>query len=283
MIAQTVIKADGRVEPFSMEKLKRSMRRSEVDARYAGDLAQEINQKLPQMTSTDEIRKMVKKNLSRYGHYNEARYSARESIMKLGPSGYPFEEFVGQIFEAMGLRASQGVIVRGECVTHEVDVMAVSEEKVDLAECKFHNSFGTKSDIKIALYVWARSQDIKSAWPRYGLQGKQMNNYWLITNTKLTDDAMTYALCKQMNVMSWNYPEKSSLSMLIDKYSLYPVTVLKRTKSHLVTALVERGIVTLKQFVNINRNSLVDLNAHDVDAALYEANEILIAGEGPII
>ncbi len=275
MVVQNVIKADGTVEPFSLEKLQRSMNRAALDPEEVNIFSQKLNGKLPDITSTDDIRRFVVKKLDKYHPYHSVRYSIRESMIKLGPSGYAFEQFIGQIFEAMGYHTSCGVVIRGECVTHEIDVMAINESKVDLAECKFHNTYGIKSDVKVALYIWARSQDVKSAWSHYGIQGKPMGHYWLITNTKLTDDATTYAQCKGLNVMSWNYPENNSLRLLIDKYGLYPVTSLKNSRANFVQALVDRGIVTLKQLINTDDRNLKDLNDHDVEFARREATQIL--------
>ena len=44
--------------------------------------------------------------------------------MELGPSGFPFEKLVGKILEQEGFETRVGVIVQGNCVQHEVDVIA---------------------------------------------------------------------------------------------------------------------------------------------------------------
>ena len=41
----------------------------------------------------------------------------------------------------------------GHCVEHEVDVMAWNENKLIIAEAKFHNAIGLKSDLKVALML----------------------------------------------------------------------------------------------------------------------------------
>src|SRR3989344_4295584 len=66
------------------------------------------------------------------------KYSLRHAIMELGPSGFPFEDFVAEIFRAKGFEAKTGQVVKGFCVEHEIDVVAWNEEKLIMVEAKLH-------------------------------------------------------------------------------------------------------------------------------------------------
>ena len=49
--------------------------------------------------------------------------------MELGPSGYPFERFIGAVMKSMGYQTSVGRIVSGRCVTHELDVIGRKKKR----------------------------------------------------------------------------------------------------------------------------------------------------------
>jgi len=132
--------------------------------------------------------------------YSKARYSLKQSIMLLGPTGYPFEDFMGRIFVEHGFKVQTRQVLNGRCVTHEVDVIAEKEGKKILVEAKFHNNPGTRSDVQVPMYVKSRFEDLKD---RY-----KFDEAWIATNTKTTIDADTYAHCSGMHIISWNSPEK---------------------------------------------------------------------------
>ena len=100
------------------------------------------------------------------------KYSLKRAIMELGPSGFPFEKFVAEIFKFKGYTAETGKLVKGFCVEHEVDVVAWNKDKLIMCEAKFHNDPGMKSDLKVALYVKARFDDLRKMTYKYGKERK---------------------------------------------------------------------------------------------------------------
>jgi len=56
----------------------------------------------------------------------------KKAILQLGPTGYPFERFVGELLKYQGYEAKVGQIVQGNCVQHEVDVVAKKGDTVFL-------------------------------------------------------------------------------------------------------------------------------------------------------
>jgi len=73
--------------------------------------------------------------------------------MELGPTGYPFERFIGAILEHQGYRVEIGIFAKGHCVMHEVDVIADMDDLRYMVECKFHNRQAHNSDVKVPLYT----------------------------------------------------------------------------------------------------------------------------------
>ena len=91
--------------------------------------------------------------------------------------------------------------VQGSCVVHEVDFLAENRDRVLIGEAKFHNQLGTKSDLKVALYVGARVEDVRKKMHASG--DRRQVEGWLVTNTKFTRAAVDYANCVNLNLISW--------------------------------------------------------------------------------
>ena len=63
---------------------------------------------------------------------------------------------------------------------------------------------------------------------------------WLITNTKFTENAITYSECAGIALLGWSYPHGAALKDFIRETGVYPVTVLttlsKAEKSRLIAS-----------------------------------------------
>ena len=170
------------------------------------------------------------------------RYRLKNAIMELGPTGYPFEIFVGKILETMGYQVETGVIVQGKCIQHEVDVVAKRPGEMIMIECKFHSGNQTKSGVQVPLYIQSRYLDVKSAWEeKYGKNIHYRGG--VVTNTRFSDDAIKYANCAGLLIISWDYPEETGLKYFIDRTGLHPVTSLISLTKKEKQYLLEKGIV----------------------------------------
>jgi len=226
-----VIKADGKVEPFSEEKVLHSIKRAGVPLDLQKAVLQTIKSKLYENIPTHDIYSYITDALSQSEEpYSKARYSLKQSIMLLGPTGYPFEDFIGRVFQEYNYTTQTRQVLMGKCVTHEIDVVAQKGKSKILIEAKFHNTPGARSDVQVPLYVNSRYQDLKEKY--------KFNEVWLVTNTKATTDAIAYAECAGMKIVSWNYPEKGSLRDIIEERNLHPITMLStlsvQQKAHLM-------------------------------------------------
>ena len=115
------------------------------------------------------------------------------------------------MIKSKGFAVEVGKIVEGFCVKHEVDVVGKKTGHHIMVECKLHNSLGIKSDVKVALYVQARFEDIKRKWEDQRDHDTKFHEAWLVTNTKLTLDAIRYAVCVRMKAIGWSYPDEDNL------------------------------------------------------------------------
>jgi len=203
------------------------------------------------------------------------RYHLRTALMELGPSGHPFEQFVGKLLEAEGFSTEVAIVARGRCISHELDVVAHKGNEHIMVECKFHNQYGTKSDAKVALYVQARFEDIEKRWRAEPEHGTKLHGVWLVTNTKLTSDATDYAKCVGMHALGWNYPEIDSLQELVERYGLHPLTCITRLNRSQKQALIDEGLVLCKDLpAHVEALQKIVGTKARVDEILREAREL---------
>jgi hypothetical protein len=54
-------------------------------------------------------------------------------------------------------------------------------------------------------------------------------------NTQVSNHAKKYAKCVGQQIFSWRYPASNSLEKIIEKYNLYPITILNLSQNELKT------------------------------------------------
>ena len=205
-----VVKATGETEPFSEIKIRSSIKRAGIPQKIQEEVVEHIKSKLYENIPTKEIYRHILEFLGQSSHpFNGTKYNLKQGIMDLGPTGYPFEDYISEILKSQGHTTQTRQILRGNCVSHEIDVIAEKDGKRIAVEAKFHNGLGTRSDVHVALYTKARFDDIK--------EKNDLDEAWIVTNTKATSDAITYAECNGIKVIGWNYPEKEVLGILSKK------------------------------------------------------------------
>ncbi len=250
-MAAMITKSSGRVEDFDIQKLISSLIRSGAPADVAEDIARDIELQIHPGARTREIYRKAKRLLRKYNHASGMRYSLKKAIFALGPSGYPFEKYFGKVLSRHGYTVETGRIIQGYCVQHEVDVIARTDDAWSFIECKYHRDAGKATDVKVALYVQARFLDIKRAAERSSAGGMMFHDGWLVTNTRCTSDAITYAECAGLRIVSWRYPEKNSLEHLIEQKRLYPVTVLHSVRRAMLDALFRADIILAQDIADM--------------------------------
>ena len=251
----TILKATGEREPFNRLKLLASLHKSGASPSISENVVDHIEKELVNEMTTEDIYKHAFAILSASKTPAAGRYSLRRSLAALGPSGYPFEKFVAEIFKRQGLETMTGQIIRGSCATHEIDVVAWNNEKLIFVEAKFHNEYYLKSDLKVALYIKARWDDLKEIKHSFGHSfgaKRSMDEGWLVTNTKFTSSAIEYSKCTNVKLVGWNYPEKGNLQNMIEAAGLHPITCLTSLLSNEKQELLRQGVVLCKNIRSEN-------------------------------
>lgn len=221
-----ITKASGDKVPFIEEKLSRSLSRAGADEMQIQEIIKEVSGQLYEGISTKKLYHLAFSKLKEKSKHLAARYHLKHGIMELGPSGYAFERYIGEILKYQGYSVEVGVIVKGKCVNHEIDVIALTNHHHFMIECKYHNQRGIICDVKIPLYINSRFKDVEAEWKKLPGHDKLIHQGWVVTNTKFSTDAIQYANCSGLKLLGWDYPAKGSLKDIIDDLGLYPVTCL---------------------------------------------------------
>ncbi len=244
-----VTKTSGDREEFSEDKLRRSLMRVSASPEAVDDVISRVKSQLYNGISTRAIYRKAFRILKKHKGPPAARYHLKRGLIDLGPEGFLFEILVSHLLYAMGFLVNTGQHLPGKCVMHEVDVVAQRGNRHLFVECKLHQRLGLKSDVKVSLYTQARFQDIvsklKSDSPNLDITYES----WLVTNTAFTLDAITYAECMGMTILSFNYPATHHLAYYIDRYGLYPITCLTHLTVSAKKQLLSRKVILCKTLV----------------------------------
>ena len=243
---RSIIKANGNSVDYLPEKLIRSLERVGANEELIRSITSQVEDQLQPESDTGTIYRIVYRELRKRSRPLAARYKLRRAIQELGPSGYPFEAYIGEIFRYLGYEVQVGITCQGRCIPHEVDVLADRENRRIAIECKFGNSSTKTLDVKVPLYIQSRFVDLSAAWRKEGFENKNLEG-WIITNSQFSEDARTYGKCAGLRLVSWDYPSAGSLKDLIEHSALYPVTALASLTKAEKKSLLKKGIVLARE------------------------------------
>lgn len=277
MVPFDVIKASGEREVFDLSKLKNSLRNAGAQPGAIRSVINDLEKEgyFIDGMSTKKIYRKAYHLLKQQSTRVAGRYKLKEALLELGPSGYPFEILISELFRKLGYKTLVGQVIQGECVSHEIDVIADKDHELLMMECKFHNRQNHRSNVTIPLYVRSRFLDVKSSWVKQpDLKHKQFSG-WVITNTRFTTDATEYSSCIGLKLLSWNYPKNNGLKDLIGRTGLHPVTCLSVIDKSEKQILLKNDIVLAKQICE-DVQALINLgfNIKQTERIHKEATEI---------
>jgi len=236
-------KYSGEYQAFDVNKLINSLRRSGADEDIIQNIARKVQEQIEEGMTTKKIYQLAFNMLKGKSRLSASKYKLKKALMELGPSGFPFEKLVSKLFTHEGYDAKVGVIVQGNCVQHEVDVIAQKDNKHYMIECKFHSDQGRFCNVKIPLYIQSRFLDVKQQWEDQKGHETKLHKGGLYTNTRFTSDAIQYGKCVGLLLTSWDYPMGNGLKDRIDKSGLHPLTALTTITKAEKTKLLDKGIV----------------------------------------
>ena len=268
-------KYSGELEVFSFEKLKNSLMKSGSPIEEIESIISIIKPKLYDGITSKEVYKTAFSLLKKANKTVASKYSLKRAIHDLGPTGYPFERLIGALLKQKGYKTEVSVTLKGGCVEHEIDVLAEKDGDIFTIECKFHNKPGFTNNVKIPLYIHSRFLDVQKRWNNDSEKTTHLKQGWIVTNTKFTEDAKQFATCAGLHLLSWNYPKNNGISESIDRFGLYPITVLtsltKREKEH----LIEKDIILVQELLaTSNKLKKTGLSSKKIQKVIAEAQKL---------
>lgn len=242
-----VTKASGEKQEYDPSKLHKSLANAGADKELIHEITKSVDEMLYEGITTQKIYREAFRQLKSASQKSAGRYKLKEAILELGPTGYPFEKFVAELLNRMGYQTETGVIVNGECVSHEIDVLATRDNEHFMIECKFHNRKENTCNVKVPLYIQSRFLDLKKNWTTLPGHQYKVHTGWIVTNTRFTLDAVKYGECAGLKLLSWDYPVNNGLKDLITRVGLHPVTSLSTVSKREKEMLLEMDVIFCTQ------------------------------------
>jgi Holliday junction resolvase-like predicted endonuclease len=274
-----VIKATGETEEYSSRKLETSLRRAGAEKNLVGRVVQEVQRELKPGVSTARIHAVAASRLLKESSVLAAKYSLKRAIMEFGPQGFFFEQFMEAVLGEYGYKTKRGQKMKGECVSHEIDIVADKDNTHYICELKYRNASGAKTDVEVAMYLQARLEDIAKFQVEVESKGIQ-HVAWLITNTKFTSSAIRYGSCRGLRMTGWRYPKAESLERLIEDKRLYPVTVLPSINHYAKEALAGGGVLFARDILFLDPETLerrFGIHAKNAKRIMEDAYDLTVA------
>ncbi len=237
-----VTKASGEKEQFQPDKIRHTLARSGAPKPVIENIIKRVEQNLYDGIPTSEILRVALQYLDNEMPHIASRYDLKGAIMRLGPAGYQFEQFVSEVLREQGFSTKVHSIILGFCVAHEIDVIA-KKDTTYMVEVKYHNSPGIYTGVKDALYTQARFEDLVDG--HKAGKCEQFDKPWLVCNTKFSEEVIRYAKCKGMRLLGWQYPEES-LKKILESKRLYPITALRNVDDYSREKLSQAGLMLCK-------------------------------------
>ena len=270
-----IVKHSGNIVDYNPLKLEQSLMKSGASQTVVKTILDAIEKEIYEGISTKQIYKMAFGLLKKASNSNAARYNLKEAIRLLGPAGFFFEKYIARLFSSENYQAITNFILQGKCVSHEIDVLIKKDSAIAMIECKFHMGKDTNSDVKVPMYILSRFNDLKDNRHTIFTRNDAVSKCWIVTNNRFTADAITFAKCSKLNLLSWNYPENNNLKTKNDTNYLYPITCLTTLSLAEKDKLLFLDVILVKELIN-NSESLekIGLSSNRIKNVLKEASEL---------
>ena len=262
-------------QPFSAEKIYKSCIRSGASEKVAHEVADEVKNQIYPKITTKEISEIVKSLLTEKSKKSSIKFSLKEAMRKLGPSGFHFEKYIASLFLENNFGIETNQMIPGFCIPfYEIDFLAKKEDFKYIGECKYHSYPGKRVDLKVALYNNARFLDISK---KLNIEEVKIKSI-LVTNTKFTQRAIQYSECSGVELLGWRYPRDNGLEKLIEKSNLYPITILPSFKNVFKDIFAEEQIMLVKDLLEASPKQIsakTGVSIKEINQLTEEANILL--------
>ncbi len=263
-----VTKADGSLENFDGKKIIGTCTRAGLDESQSAEVLGSVTKQAYDKIPTNALLKIILKEIRKFDRTVSMKYNLRAALSALSPEGRFFEIYIKKLLESRGYSVEWNRIMKGRCTSHEIDLIATNGKDKIMVECKHHINYHTFTGLGDALETWAKFEDTANP-----------NNFteaWLVCNTKASEHAVSYASCKGIRLVCWNYSlGVPDLNAMIEGAGLYPITILPSVPKRLLQKAFESDILTVKDAATAAPQTLRKIFGADFASIQAEANSIL--------
>ena len=249
-----VTKADGRKQPFDKSKIIRTCLRMHATEQQARAVANKVESKIYDGIPTKKVLQLIFAFLKEYKPEVAHEIDLREAIGLLRPKP-DFEVFVLLLLKEFGYAVAGAQLMKGKCVEHEIDAVALKDGEVVYVEVKHHFMHHTYTGLSVFLESRAVLEDLMEGY-KERVNRINFNKALVVCNTKFSEHALQYAGCRGIDYIGWRAPDDQGLEWMIEEKKLYPITILKNLDKGVEEKLGDAGIVLLKQMVECNIDEL---------------------------
>lgn len=248
-----IINNSGEKELFSWKKICNGAERVGASKALAKEIATIIKREAYSGITTKEIFQRVEQILSKKCPRGRIRFRLKEAMRLLGPSGFPFEKYVGGILMKLGFSIKLNQYINGQYVGHEIDFLAKDKRYFLIGECKYHSLPGGRVDLKVGLIHYSRFLDLKSGDSFKKIKSEKLTmRPIIVTNTKFTSKIIKYAEGVGIDLLGWKYPELRGLEYIIESEKFYPITILPSLTNNLLEIFYQQKLMLVQDLLNID-------------------------------
>jgi hypothetical protein len=159
-----------------------------------------------------------------------------------------FETFVQVLLAHNGFEMSPNQILKGRCVEHEVDAIARKDGITYFVEAKHHLNYHAPTGLDESRIARALLEDVSEGF-QMGNMDFRVDKAMIVTNTRYSEHAIRYGLCRDIMQVGWNYPINQGLEKMIEEKNLHPISCLRGLRPEDRLKLVDSGLVLIRQLI----------------------------------
>lgn len=242
-----VTKADSSRQQFDRNKIVATCMRMGATKQDAEEIAGKIESRVYDGMPTAKVLQMIFQFIHKYKPQASRLYDLRRglSLMNSKPE---FEKFVQILLANIGFEVVPNKILKGKCIEHEVDAIARKDGVTYFVEAKHHYNYHAFTGLDESRIARAVLEDVSEGF-NLGLTDLKIDEAMIVTNTKYSEQAMQYGICRNILQIGWSTPADLGLRDIILEKSLYPLSCIRGLKTDVRLQLVDSGIILINQLV----------------------------------
>jgi len=240
-----VTKADGSKQLYDKEKVVKTALRLGASLEVALELAEQVESKLYEGINTQRILQIIFALMGKRKPAVRHLFDLKRGLSLMAPKP-EFEVFVRVLLSQIGFEVKPNTILRGLCGEHEVDAVVSKDGLTYFVEAKHHANFHALTGLDESRIARAIMEDVAEGYAQ-GVTTLKIDRAMIITNTRYSEHAIQYGVCRNILQIGWVSPEGFGLRDIVEKCKLYPLSCLRGLSLDVRLRLVDVGIVLIKQ------------------------------------